>query len=67
MSTKHWSWSHFFTDGLFFRNNNSFKNAWCIACLNHHKGLLRESDVVNAAISGTDSGRSDAEREAQGI
>lgn len=55
MSSKHWSWGYFFTDGFFFRNNNSYKNAWCIACLNHHKELLLQSDVINAAISGTSS------------
>lgn len=27
----------------FFQNNNSYKNAWCLACLNHHKDLLREN------------------------
>jgi hypothetical protein len=62
---KHWSWGYFFTDGHFFRNNNSYKNAWCIMCLNHHKEQLRQSDVLSAAISGTSSDRTDAEREAQ--
>jgi hypothetical protein len=64
---KHWSWGFFLTDNLFFRNNNSYKNAWCIACLNHHKELLQQSDIVNAAISGTGVDRTDAERETQGI
>jgi hypothetical protein len=64
--SKNWVWEHFFTDNLFFRNDNYHKNAWCIACLNHHKELLRQSDVVSAAIGGTNSNRTDAEREAQG-
>ena len=67
MSGKHWSWGYFFTDGHFFRNNNSFKNAWCIACLNHHKERLRNSDIIGAAESGTGGGRTEAEREGQGI
>ena len=66
MSSKHWSWGYFFTDGHFFRNNNSFKNAWCIACLNHQKEQLRNSDILGAAISGIGGSRTDAEREAQG-
>ena len=65
-SSKHWSWGQFFTDGLFFRNNNFYKNAWCSACLNHHKEQLRQSDVVSTALSGTSSERTEAEREAQG-
>jgi hypothetical protein len=63
---KHWSWAYFITDGQLFRNNNSYKNAWCITCLNHHKEQLRQADVVSAAISGSSSGRTDAERETQG-
>jgi hypothetical protein len=66
MSSKHWSWAYFFTDGLLFRNNNSYKNAWCIACLNHHKDQLREADIIGAAISGTSGDRTDGQREAQG-
>ena len=67
MSTRHWSWGYFFTDGLFFRNNNSFKNAWCIACLNQKKEQIRKADVIIAAMNGTCDGRTDAERETQGI
>ena len=68
MSAKHWSWGYFFTDGLFFRNNNSFKNAWCIACLNHEKELLRQADIISAAVGGTyEPNRTYAEREAEGI
>jgi len=42
MSSKHcqWSWGYFFTNNLFFCNNSYYKNAWCIACLNHHKEIL---------------------------
>jgi hypothetical protein len=64
--SKHWSWAHFITDNQLFRNNNSYKNAWCLACLNHHEGLLRESDIVSTAINGMGGGRTDAERQAQG-
>lgn len=64
--SKTWVWDHFVTDNLFFRKNNYHKNAWCIACLNHHKELLRQSDVLSTAIGGTGSNRTDAEREAQG-
>jgi len=66
MSKLHWSWAHFFTDGALFRSNNTFKNAWCIACLDHHKELLRKSDVLGTAMSGTSSDCTDADREAQG-
>ena len=66
MSAKHWSWGYFFTDGHFFRNNNSFKNAWCIACLNHHKELLRQSDILGMALTGISNDHTDAERETQG-
>lgn len=65
-STKHWSWGYFFTDNLFFRTNNSYKNAWCIACLNNQKELLQQSDILSAAVNGTSSDRTDVEREAQG-
>ncbi|KAM6497447.1 hypothetical protein JOM56_007920 [Amanita muscaria] len=63
---KHWSWGYFFTDNQLFRNNNSYKNAWCIGCLNHRKDQLRQSDIVNAAVSGISSGRADVDWEAQG-
>jgi hypothetical protein len=66
MSSKHWAWKHFFSDNILFRNNNSYKNAWCIACFNHHKELLRQSDILSAANSGTIINRTDAERETQG-
>jgi hypothetical protein len=68
MSTqsKHWSWAYFITDGLFFHNNNSYKNAWCIACLNHHKEQLQQADIIGTALSGSSNGRTDAEREALG-
>ncbi|KIL54278.1 hypothetical protein M378DRAFT_1059173 [Amanita muscaria Koide BX008] len=64
-TTKHWSWAYFITDNQFFRKNNSFKNAWCTACLNHHKDQLRQLDIVNAAVSGISSGRTDTDWEAQ--
>ena len=64
--SKHWSWGYFITDGQFFRNNNSYKNAWCLACLNHHKDLLQESDIVDMVLNGMGGGRTDAEWEAQG-
>jgi hypothetical protein len=64
--SKHWSWEYFFSDGALFRTNNTFKNAWCIACLDHHKERLRQSDVIGTAMSGTSGGRTDADREAQG-
>ena len=69
MATKHWSWAHFTTDHLYFRNNSYYKNAsaWCTACLNHHKEQLRQADIVNTAISGTNSGQTDEDLEAQGI
>ena len=63
MVTKHWSWGHFTTDNQFFQNNNFYKNAWCIACVKHHKELLRQADIASAAVAG----RTDADREAQGI
>jgi hypothetical protein len=66
MSAKHWSWGYFFTDGHFFHNNNSFKNAWCIACLNHQKEWLQNSDILGAAESSTGGGCMDAEQEGQG-
>ena len=61
-----WSWNHFISDGNLFRNNNYYKNAWCLACLNYHKEMLRESDIVSTAVDGMGGGRTDAEREAQG-
>ena len=64
--SKHWSWKYFITDGQLFRNNNSYKNAWCQGCLDRHYDLLRESDIVSTALDGMGSGRTDAEREAQG-
>jgi hypothetical protein len=64
--SKHWSWGHFITDGQFFRNNNLYKNAWCLACLNHHKDMLWESNIVSTALNGMGGGRTDAEQEAQG-
>ena len=65
MATKHWSWAHFTTDHLYLRNNSYYKNAWCTACL-HHKEQLRQADIVNTAISGTNSGQTDEDLEAQG-
>ena len=50
--SKHWSWGYFITDNQLFRNNNSYKNAWCLACLNHHKDQLQESDIISTAVSG---------------
>jgi len=61
--SKHWAWGYFFTNGLLFRSNNSYKNAWCIACLNHHKELLWQSDVLGAAIRGTSGGIQNLEKE----
>jgi hypothetical protein len=66
MSTKHWSWIFFITDGLLFCNNNSYKNAWCIACLDYQQDQLRQADVIGAAISGASGGRTETEREEQG-
>jgi hypothetical protein len=63
--SKHWSWGHFITDGQFFQNNNSHKNVWCLACLNHHKGLLLESDIISTSLDSV-GGHTDAEQEAQG-
>ena len=64
--SKHWFWGHFITDGQLFQNNNSFKNAWYLACLNHHKDLLRQSDIISTALNGIGGGRTDAEQETQG-
>jgi hypothetical protein len=67
MSTnKHWAWGYFITNNQLFRNNNSYKNAWCIACLNHRKEQLRQSDVLTTAVSGISSGHTDADWEKQG-
>ena len=66
MSTKHWSWGYFITDNQFFRNNNSYKNAWCIACVNCCKEQLWQVDVIDTVVSGTSSGRMEVELEAQG-
>jgi len=63
---KHWAWNYFLTDGLLFRSNNFYKNAWCIRCLNHHKNLLWQFDVVGTATSGTSGDRIEADWEAQG-
>jgi hypothetical protein len=63
--SKHWSWGHFITHGQFFRNNNSYKDAWCLACLNHYKDMLWESDIVSMALNGMGGGHTDAEQEAQ--
>ncbi|KAG5649883.1 hypothetical protein H0H81_001649 [Sphagnurus paluster] len=41
----HWVWDHFETDGQFFRENNSNKNAWCIACLDAHRRVIREASM----------------------
>jgi hypothetical protein len=67
-SSKHWTWSYFTTDGKFFRDNHSHKNAWCTACLDHHRGLLLQADVHNAASDDMDgpSNRTDAERDVEG-
>jgi hypothetical protein len=64
--SRNWSWDYFFTDGQFFRNNNSYKNAWCLGCLKYHKDRLRESDVLGMAVDGMGGGRTEEEREAQG-
>jgi hypothetical protein len=66
-SNKHWSWEYYFSDGNMFLNNNSNKNAWCKACLDREVTLLRESDIVGAVISGMDQGRTDEQREQQGM
>ena len=66
-SNKHWSWEYFFSDGNMFLNNHSNKNAWCKACLCREVTLLRESDIVGAAMSGMDQGRTDEQREIQGM
>jgi hypothetical protein len=68
-SNKHWSWEYFFSDGNMFLNlnNHSNKNAWCKACLDREVVLLRESDIVGAAMSGMDQGRTNVQREQQGM
>ena len=38
----------------------------CLACLNHHKDMLWQSDIISTALNGMGGGRTDAEREAQG-
>jgi hypothetical protein len=67
MATKHWSWEHFTTDHQLFQNNNSYKNAWCIACVNNHREQLWQADVVNTAVSGANSGNTIVDWEEQGI
>ena len=37
-----------------------------LACHNHHKEMLRESDIVSTAVDGMGGGRTDSNREAQG-
>ena len=67
MSTnKHWAWGYFITNNQLFRNNNSYKNAWCLACLNQRKEQLRQSDVLATAVSGISSSRTDMDWEKQG-
>ena len=67
MSTnKHWAWGYFITNGQLFRNNNSYKNAWCLGCLNQRKEQLRQSDILNTALSGISSGHTEADWEKQG-
>ena len=56
MST-HWTWEFFTTDGLFYRNNHSNKNAWRNACLECHRSMLRASDVVSASLCDTGPGQ----------
>lgn len=64
---KHWAWDYFFTDPLKFKANNYHKNAWCLGCLNYHRNLLRESDILAVTFTGVDRQiRTDAEREIQG-
>ncbi|GLB45328.1 hypothetical protein LshimejAT787_2100880 [Lyophyllum shimeji] len=63
----HWSWQYFFTDEkkpYRYRNNCSNKNAWCIACLDRHCTLTRESDVITAALD-LGQARTPEEMEAQ--
>jgi hypothetical protein len=66
MATKHWSWGYFTTDHLLFRNNNSYKNAWCMACVDFRKEQLRQADITNTVVSGVSSGRTEVDWEAQG-
>jgi hypothetical protein len=67
MSTnKHWAWGYFITNNQLFRNNHSYKNTWCLACLNQRKEQLRQSDILNTAVTGISSGRTDTDLEAQG-
>lgn len=49
----HWTWEFFETDSKFYRNNHTNKNAWCMACLNYHRTLLRESDVISSSLGNT--------------
>ena len=67
MSTnKHWAWGYFITDNQLFRNNNLYKNAWCLTCLNQHKEQLHQLDILTTAVSGISSGRTDTDWETQG-
>jgi hypothetical protein len=63
----HWSWQHFVTDGSYYRQNNSNKNAWCIKCLEYHCGLIQSEDIVSAALTGVDQGWTPDEINMQGI
>jgi hypothetical protein len=66
MATKHWSWGHFSTDNQLFWNNNSYKNAWCITCVNHRREQLWHADITDTVVSGLSSGRTEVDWEAQG-
>ena len=60
MST-HWTWEFFTTDKRFYRDNHSNKNAWCNACLERHRAMLRASDVVSASLGDTGPGQTRTE------
>lgn len=62
----HWGWTHFYSDNQLFRSNNSYKNAWCLACLNHRQEQLRQSDIISASLTGVSNNRTDADRVIQG-
>ena len=60
--SKHCSWAYFLSDSALFR----FRNTWCVACLDHHRELLWQSDIVTIAMSGAGGIRTDEDRETQG-
>jgi hypothetical protein len=63
----HWVWAHFVTDGNFFQNNRSNKNAWCTKCLAHHRDLLLSADAAAVAATGINDARTPDQIEALGV